>query len=69
MTFSHSMPFMLTYLPVIYPYQRLRAGWKITHIIDTPLSIQRFQPKMVTRMQKNRTLGVVRRSLIIGKKR
>jgi len=34
-----------------------RAGWEITHIIDAPLSTQRFQPRMVSRMQKNRTLG------------
>ena len=46
-----------------------RAGWEITHIIDAPLSTQRFQPRMVSRMQKNRTLGVVRRSLIMGRKR
>ena len=46
-----------------------RAGWEITHIIDAPLSTQRFQPKMVSRMQKNRTLGVVRRSLIMGRKK
>jgi len=36
-----------------------RSGWGLTHIIDCPLSTQRFQPKMVSRMQKNRTLGVV----------
>ena len=46
-----------------------RSGWEITHLIDCPLSTQRFLPNMVSRMQKNRTLGVVRRSLIIGRKR
>lgn len=46
-----------------------RSGWKITHIIDCPLSTQRFLPNMVSRMQKNRTLGVVRRSLMIGRKK
>ena len=46
-----------------------RAGWEITHIIDAPLSTQRFQPKIVSRMQKNRALGVVRRSLIMGRKK
>ncbi len=45
------------------------SGWQITHIIDCPMSTQRFQPLMVSQMQKNRTLGVVRRSLIIGKKK
>jgi len=46
-----------------------RSGWKITHIIDCPLSTQRFLPNMVGRMQRNRTLGVVRRSLLIGRKK
>ena len=46
-----------------------RSGWEITHIIDCPMSTQRFQANMVSQMQKNRTLGVVRRSLVIGKKK
>ncbi len=46
-----------------------RAGWKITHIIDCPLSTQRFKPNQVRRMQNNLTLGVVRRSLIVGRKK
>ena len=45
-----------------------KTGWTITHIIDCPLSTQRFNSQMVARMQKNRTLGVVRRSLIVAKK-
>ena len=45
-----------------------RSGWEITHLIDCPLSTQRFLPHMVRWMQKNRTLGVVRRSLVIGRK-
>ena len=45
-----------------------RSGWEITHIIDCPMSSQRFKPNQVSRMQKNRILGIVRRSLIIGKK-
>jgi len=44
------------------------SGWKITHIVDCPLSTQRFLPNMVSHMQKNRTLGIVRRSLIIERK-
>jgi hypothetical protein len=44
------------------------AGWKVTHLIDSPLSTERFRPHMVKRMQKNKTLGVVRRSLIIGRR-
>jgi DNA-binding XRE family transcriptional regulator len=46
-----------------------RAGWEITHIIDCPMSTQRFQANIVTQMQKNRTLGIVRRSLIIVRKK
>jgi hypothetical protein len=45
-----------------------RSGWKITHLIDCPLSTQRFKPNQVRRMQNNRILGVIRRSLIIGTK-
>ena len=45
-----------------------RSGWKITHLIDCPLSSQRFKPNQVRRMQKNRILGLIRRSLIIGRK-
>ena len=45
------------------------SGWQITHVIDCPLSSQRFKPNQVRRMQNNRTLGVVRRSLIVGRKK
>ena len=45
------------------------SGWEITHIVDCPLSTQRFLPNMVSHMQKNRTLGIIRRSLIIGRKK
>jgi len=45
------------------------SGWEITHIVDCPLSTQRFLPNMVSHMQKNRTLGIVRRSLIIERKK
>jgi len=46
-----------------------RSGWEITHIIDCPMSTQRFQANIVAQMQKNRTLGIVRRSLIIARKK
>jgi len=46
-----------------------RSGWEITHIIDCPMSTQRFQANIVTQMQKNRTLGIVRRSLIMARKK
>ena len=42
------------------------SGWQLTHIVDCPLPTQRFLPNMVSRMHKNRTPGVVRRSLIVG---
>jgi hypothetical protein len=43
-----------------------RSGWRVTQLIDCPLSTERFRPHMVKRMQKNKSLGTVRRSLIIG---
>jgi hypothetical protein len=43
------------------------SGWEITHIFDCHLSTQRFLPNMGSRMQKNRALGVLRRSLIVGR--
>jgi hypothetical protein len=46
-----------------------RSGWEVTHIIDCPMSSQRFKPNQVRRMQNNRTLGVVRRYLIVGRRK
>ena len=43
------------------------CGWKITHLIDCPLSTERFTGNMVSKMQDKRTLGIIRRTLIIGK--
>ncbi|MBT3386420.1 MAG: ParB/RepB/Spo0J family partition protein [Desulfobacula sp.] len=43
------------------------SGWKVTHLTDCPLSTQRFSANMVSRMQNKRSLGIVRRTLIIGK--
>ena len=43
------------------------CGWKITHLIDCPLSTERFTGNMVKKMQDKRTLGIIRRTLIIGK--
>ena len=36
-------------------------------IIDCPLSSERFSGNMVKKMQNKRTLGIIRRTLIIGK--
>jgi hypothetical protein len=43
------------------------SGWEITHLIDCPLSSERFSGNMVNHMQKKRILGVVRRTLIMGR--
>jgi len=43
------------------------CGWKTTHLIDCPLSTERFTGNMVSKMQGKRTLGIIRRTLIIGK--
>ena len=54
---------------LVLEYAKLleNCGWKITHLIDCPLSTERFTGNMVSRMQKKRTLGIIRRTLIIGK--
>ncbi len=46
-----------------------KSGWKRTHIIQTPLSSERFDAGIVSAMQKKRILGVTSRYLIIAKKR
>jgi ParB/RepB/Spo0J family partition protein len=43
------------------------CGWQIIHLLDCPLSAERFTPTMVSRMQDGRSLGTVRRTLIVGK--
>ena len=45
-----------------------RSGWKVTHLIDCPLSTERFLSHMVKGMQENNTFGTVRCTLIIGLK-
>ena len=54
---------------LVLEYAKLleNCGWKITHLLDCPLSTERFTGNMVNRMQEKRTLGIVRRTLIIGK--
>jgi len=44
-----------------------RAGWRRTHIIQAPLSTQRFSAAIVSAMQKSRILGVTSRYVIILK--
>jgi ParB/Sulfiredoxin domain len=43
------------------------GGWEVTHLLDCPLSTERFTGNMVSRMQEKRTLGIVRRTLIVAK--
>ncbi|MBT3179165.1 MAG: hypothetical protein HOG03_22615 [Desulfobacula sp.] len=54
---------------LVFDYMKLleKCGWKITHLIDCPLSSERFSGNMVSHMQKNRTLGIIRRTLITAK--
>jgi len=54
---------------LVLEYAKLleNCGWKITHLIDCPLSTERFSGNMVSHMQDKRTLGIIRRTLIIGK--
>jgi len=54
---------------LMFTYAKLleSCGWKVTHLTDCPLSAERFTGNMVNRMHKKRTLGIVRRTLIIGK--
>ncbi|NLD35945.1 MAG: ParB N-terminal domain-containing protein [Desulfatiglans sp.] len=46
-----------------------KTGWKITHIIQAPMSSERFQANIVAAMQKKRILGVTSRYVIIAKHR
>ena len=54
---------------LVLEYAKLleNCGWKITHLIDSPLSTERFSGNMVSHMQDKRTLGIIRRTLIMGK--
>lgn len=46
-----------------------QAGWEITHLIDCPLSSERMNGGVVSAMQARRTLGVIRRTLVIARKK
>ena len=46
-----------------------KCGWQKTHIIQAPMSSERFEAGMVAAMQKRRILGVTSRYVIIAKKR
>ena len=53
---------------VLYDYIDLfsKSGWQVTHVIDSPLSTQRFHPNMVSKMQQRRSIGTVKRYLVVG---
>ncbi|MBN2418427.1 MAG: ParB N-terminal domain-containing protein [Deltaproteobacteria bacterium] len=44
------------------------AGWDVTHIIQAPMSSERFQANVVAAMQKKKILGVTSRYVIVAKK-
>ena len=54
----------------IFDYHRLLtgAGWEITHRIECPLSTERLNGNMVSKMQERRILGTVGRTLLIAKR-
>jgi len=54
---------------LVLDYMKLleTCGWKVTHVIDCPLSTERFSATMVSKMQDKRILGTIRRTLILGK--
>ena len=45
-----------------------KTGWQRTHIIQCPLSSERFQPSIVSAMQKKGILGTTNRYLIIARR-
>jgi len=45
-----------------------KTGWFHTHIIQSPLSSERFHPGIVSAMQKKRILGVTSRYVVILEK-
>jgi hypothetical protein len=44
-----------------------RTGWQYTHIIQAPMSAQRFSAVVVSAMQKKRILGVTSRYVLVLK--
>jgi len=67
---SSGIPSVLGY-PIIGTDDYLRilnkTGWQHTHIIQAPMSAQRFSAVVVSAMQKKRILGVTSRYVIILK--
>ncbi|MBN1903780.1 MAG: hypothetical protein JW927_01650 [Deltaproteobacteria bacterium] len=55
---------------LITDYARLmeKSGWEVTHIIQAPMSSERFQANIVAAMQQKRILGVTSRYVVVAKK-
>jgi hypothetical protein len=45
------------------------AGWTVSHIIQAPMSSERFQANVVAAMQEKKILGVTSRYVVIAKQR
>ena len=45
-----------------------KSGWQRTHIMLAPLSSERFNPGVVSAMQKKRIIGVTSRYVIMARK-
>ena len=46
-----------------------KAGWAVTHVMQAPMSSERFQGGTVAAMQKKKILGVTCRNVIVGRKK
>ena len=46
-----------------------KAGWAVSHVMQAPMSSERFQAGTVSAMQKKRILGVSGRNVIVAKKK
>ena len=45
-----------------------KSGWQHTHIMQAPLSSERFNAGVVSAMQKKRIIGVTSRYVIVAKR-
>jgi hypothetical protein len=45
-----------------------KGGWEMTHIIQAPMSSERFQANIVAAMQKKKILGVTSRYVVVGRR-
>jgi hypothetical protein len=46
-----------------------KAGWAVSHVMQAPMSSERFQGGVVSSMQKKKILGVTCRNVIVGRKK